>query len=917
MKRIILFIVVFFICGLFFSYSSEAFIKFERFELSNGLRVILSEDHSSPLIGYAIYYNVGSRNEVKGRTGFAHLFEHMMFQGSENVPRNMHHMWIGRAGGNDNGSTSQDRTNYFASIPSNQLELILWLESDRMKSLKITKENFENQRATVKEEKKQSYDNQPYSEGRAKLYELVFESFPYRHTVIGSMKDLDAATVEDAQEFFDRYYAPNNAVLAIVGDFNSQEAKKLIEKYFGSIPARVPPPPVIINEPEREREKRITLIDKYANIPALFIGYGITKRGDKDSYALGLLENILFSGESSRMYQKLVREKEMAVSVSGGANCMRGAGIFTINIMVRPDKKHEEALNLALEEIERVKREPVSSEELKKVKSRLKARFISRLESYLSRAMLLCEFELYDGDANLINTELDKYMAVSEKEISEVAEKYLTKKNRSVVTVLPSSYKMPDESFRKNAPFNEKPVPFKFPPFWEKVLSNGLFVKFFENRSLPMITLRFSFKGGAYYEPPGKEGISEILARVMRTGSKSYPSKILQEKLELLGASLNISSSPDMITVTTTTLSENFREVLQIISDVILNPSFDKNDLEKQIRNLKARVIQQRASPLFLASEMLYKQVFQDHPYSKLTTPAGSPYVNIFQVLPSEKFLNEVKREDLIEYHKKFFVPNEAMLFAFGDFNQEDFFKEVEKAFGGWKKGLVVKDPQYPQPKIPSKRILYLVERPGSVQSYILIGNLIFPRNSKDYIPLMVGNKILGGGRHIGGGGTGRLFMNLREDKGWTYGCYSWVMPFVHSGIFAINAEVRTEVTAPAVKEILKEIERLRKGDVTEEDLKYSKSFLSGVIPLENERASGIINAASIVKINKLPENYWDTYSDRIKSVSLEEMKKAVQKHFHLKNTIIVVVGDSSKIEAELRPLCDEIVKFDTKGKRI
>lgn len=914
MKRFWWIFLAFLTCFIF---ASEPLVKLEKFELSNGLRVILSEDHSSPIIGYAIYYNVGSRNEVKGRTGFAHLFEHMMFQGSENVPRNMHHMWIGRAGGNDNGSTSQDRTNYFATIPSNQLELVLWLESDRMKSLKITKENFENQRATVKEEKKQSYDNQPYSEGRAKLYELVFESFPYRHTVIGSMEDLDAATVEDAQEFFNTYYAPNNAVLAIVGDFNPAEAKRLVEKYFGTIPARVPPPPVIINEPEREREKRITLIDKYANIPALFVGYGIPKRGEKDTYALELLGDILFSGESSRMFQKLVREKEVAVSVSGGANAMRGAGIFTMTIMVRPDKKPEEALQLALEEIEKVKKESVTPDELKKVKSRLKTNFINRLESKLSRAMLLCEFELYDGDANLINFELDKYMAVTEKDISDVAEKYFSAKNRSVVTVLPSTYKLPDESFRKNVPFNENPIQYKFPPSKERILSNGLYVQFFENHSLPKVTIQFSFKGGAYYEPEGKDGISQLLASIMRTGSKNYPAKTLQEKLDLLGASLDISSGPDRITVTTTTLSENLKEVLNIIADVIMNPSFEENEINRQIRNFKARLLQQRSSPLFLASEMLYKQVFKDYPYSRITTPGGAPYVNIFQVLPSEKLLNEVKRNDLVEYHKKFFIPNETLIFAFGDCKSEDFFKELERVFSGWKKGPAIKDPQFPLPKVPSKRVLYLVDRPGSVQSYILIGNLLFPRNSKDYIPLMIGNKILGGGRHIGGGGTGRLFMNLREEKGWTYGCYSWVMPFVHSGIFAINTEVRTEVTAPAVKEILKEVERLREGDFTEEDIKYSKSFLSGVLPLVNEGASGIISAASTIKINGLPSNYWDTYPEQVKGVKTEEIKKAVEKYIHLNNAVLVVVGDASKIESELKPLCDEIVKFDTKGNRI
>ncbi|MEW6455174.1 MAG: pitrilysin family protein [Acidobacteriota bacterium] len=915
LKRLSLFSILIFFLVLF-SIASEPLVKFEKFELQNGLRVILSEDHSNPVIGYAVYYNVGSRNEVKGRTGFAHLFEHMMFQGSENIPRNMHHMWIGRAGGNDNGSTSQDRTNYFATMPSNQLEIALWTESDRMKALNITKENFENQRATVKEEKKQSYDNQPYSEGRARLYELVFECFPYSHTVIGSMEDLDAAELKDVQEFFNTYYAPNNAVLAIVGDINPSETKKLVEKYFGSIPARVSPPSVVINEPERTREKKLTLIDKYANLPAIFAGYGIPKRLHPDTYALRLLSDILLSGESSRLYQKLVKEKEVAISVSGSANPMRDAGIFTINIMVKPDKNPDEVFQIALDEIEKIKKVPVLSEELQKAKNRLKSSMINILERNLYRAMFLCEYELYDGDANLINTELDKYMAVTEKDVMNVANKYFAVKNRSVVTVLPSSTKLPDESFRKKVPFNETPLTYKFPSSKEKTLSNGLSIQSFEDHSLPKITIQFYMKGGAYFEPHDKPGISTLLANTIKEGTKNFPGKKIQEKLDSLGASIDISSSPDTIIVTVTTLKEYLTEVLDITADLILNPTFPEEEFQKQIRNFKARIIQQRASPLFLASEMLYKQVFGNHPYSKITTPSGAPYVNIFQILPTQEYLNTATRQDLIDYYNKFFMPNQTFAIAVGDFKSEEIFKEIEKRFSGWKKGAPIEEIKSELPSKPSKRVLYLVDRPGSVQSYILIGNLLFERKHPDYISLLVANKILGGGRHIGGGATGRLFMNLREDKGWTYGCYSWIMPFLNSGIFAINAEVRTEVTASAVKEILKEVERIRKGDATKEDLKYSKSFLSGVLPLLMEGSRGISGAAAELKLNDLPSDYWNTYPNIINSVTYDEMKKAAETYIALDNAVIIVVGDASKIESELKSLCDEIVKFDTKGNR-
>jgi len=904
---------------LFFSSSlmaAEPLVKFEKFELTNGLRVILSEDHSNPVVGCAIYYNVGSRNEVRGRTGFAHLFEHMMFQGSQNVPRNMHSMWIGRAGGNDNGSTNQDRTNYFATLPSNQLEIALWLESDRMKALNITKENFENQRATVKEEKRQSYDNQPYSEGRSRLMELVFESYPYQHTVIGSMEDLDAAELKDVQAFFNTYYAPNNAVLAVAGDIDPAQARKLVEKYFGPVPARVPPPQVVINEPERIREKKITVTDKYANLPAVYAGFGIPKRGHPDVYALDLLSDILLAGDSSRLNQKLVKEKEVAASVSGGANAMRGAGVFMLNLMVKPERDPADVFQMAIDEFERVKKEPVSSAELQKAKNRYRSTTVSGLERALNRAMQLCEYEL-DGDPNRINTQIDQYMAVTPEDIQRVAKKYFTVVNRSSVTVLPAAAKLADESFRKTVPFSEKALSYKIPASKEKSLENGLLIQAFEDRSLPKVTIQFYLKGGAYFEPEDKPGISTLVAGLMKEGTRNAAGKVIQEKLDALGASVDVSSGPDSIVVTVSTLKEYLGTVLDLAADVILNPAFPEDELQKQIRRFQTRLLQQRSSPLYLASQMLYQQVFGNHPYAKISTPAGAPYVNTFQLLPSENCLKTVKRQDLADYYNKFFVPNQTLVVAVGDFTVSALFDEIDKRFSNWKKGPAIEARQVALPPAPSKRVLYLIDRPGSVQSYILMGNRIFERRNSDYLSLLVANKILGGGRHIGGGGTGRLFLNLREEKGWTYGCYSWIMPFVNSGMFAINAEVRTEVTGSAVKEILKEVDRIRKGDANDEDLKYSKSFLSSVLGLVLEGSRGVAGAAAELKLNQMPADYWDKYAAGINAVTSDQMRKAAENYIALDNALVVVVGDASKIESELRPLCQEVVKFDKNGKRI
>ena len=414
-------------------------IDFQEFKLKNGLRVLLAEDHRAPTYSIAVTYNVGSRDERPGRTGFAHLFEHMLFQGSENVGKGEHFILVQNNGGSANGTTNADRTNYFETLPANQLELGIFLEADRMRAPAITQANFDNQRLTVQEERRQSYDNRPYGKTYEAVIDLAYDNFPYKHSTIGSMEDLNAATVQDTEAFFRTYYAPNNAVLSMVGDFKTEVALGLIKKYFEGIPAQTPPAAPDVSEPEQKGERRKVLEDGFAQTPRLDIVYKIPPGNTPDSYALDFLGYVLSSGVSSRLYQKLVKDKELALSVYADAGEQRGPSLFWFSIMARPNTDLGELEKLLYEEISRVQNEGVADWEVTKVQMQLRRDRAQRLYSSRSRATALGHFAVYYNDPELINAIWRKYERVTRADVQRIARTYFKESNRTVVTTLPKA----------------------------------------------------------------------------------------------------------------------------------------------------------------------------------------------------------------------------------------------------------------------------------------------------------------------------------------------------------------------------------------------------------------------------------------------------------------------------------------------
>ena len=418
-------------------------VDFKETTLKNGLRVITVEDHSAPVVAVSITYNVGSRNERQGRTGFAHLFEHMMFKGSENVGSGEHFMLVFNNGGNMNGTTNEDRTNYFEVLPANQIDLALFLEADRMKSLAITKENLDNQRNAVQEERRLGVDNQPYGKSGEVQQELIYDNFAYKHSVIGSMDDLNAATIEDVSSFFKMYYAPNNAVLVLVGDFKTADALAKIRTNFESIPRQPDPPTVDMTEPIQKAERRASVDDVLARAPRLDLAYKAVAGNTPDFYALQVLGAVLQSGQSSRLYQKLVKEKEMVSGVGGFMDEKRGVGAFYTNATLRPNVKTEDIEATIYAEIDRLKKEPIADWELQKAKNTTRRNLINGLQSSLLRAITIGQYTTYYNEPNLINERLNKVAAVTKEDVQRVANKYLVDTNRTVVITMPKAKAKP------------------------------------------------------------------------------------------------------------------------------------------------------------------------------------------------------------------------------------------------------------------------------------------------------------------------------------------------------------------------------------------------------------------------------------------------------------------------------------------
>jgi zinc protease len=883
-------------------------IKYEKYTLANGLVVILSEDHRLPLVSTNIWYHVGPANELPGRTGFAHLFEHMMFEGSKHVPGNAHIRYLEAAGASDlNGTTDFDRTNYFETLPSNQLELALWLESDRMGYLpdKLDQASLTNQQDVVRNERRQSIENSPYGIVEEGVFHMLFpKSHPYHADVMGSHADIQAAKLEDVRNFFKLYYAPNNASLAIVGDFDPAQAKEWVEKYFGPLKRGAPVPNITALTPPITAERRAVIHDQ-VELPRVYMAWltsPIFKPGDA---AADLTAEILGGGKSSRLYKKLVYEKQIALDVSASQQSLILGSVFEIVVTARPGHTADEMEKAVDAELAAFRKSGPTAVELERARNGTETDMIEGLErlgGFGGVADRLNEYNHYLGNPGYFPDDVRRYQAATTDSIRAFAEAQLKPTARVVVYGIPGKPDLgPDvptpqnqqkgqstggESVNADAAWREnppKPGPereLNLPAPDVFKLSNGLTVFYHYRPGLPVVAAHLVFNSGSAANPVDKPGLASFTANMLQQGTATRNAIQIADEAALLGTELSSSASMDSSGVGAGSLTNNFPGVLDLISDVVLHPTFPPDEVERRRASRLAAFTDERSDPETIVSRTGVSALFGPH------NPFG------YDNSGTEDSVKAMKREDMMNFWKINYVPNNAALVVSGNIPVNDLKALAESKFGAWK-GSDLQVPQIGAPETTKAKII-IVDRPGAQQTMVRLLQLGVDRATPDYPALEVMNS------ELGGLFSSRINLNLREEHGYTYGASSSFVYRRSVGYFVAGGGIRTDATAPAVTEILKEIRRMIDTPMKPEELSLAKDSQSRSLPGIFEASSGEAGALAEIFVYNLTRDYFSKLPEQLNAVTAEDAEAVAKKYLHPEQLILVCVGDRAKIEPEL-----------------
>lgn len=891
-------------------------IKVQEYTLKNGLRVVLHPDNSTPIVSVNVFYHVGSKNEAPGRTGFAHLFEHMMFQGSKNYGDG----YLGamdEVGANVNGTTNEDRTYYYEVVPSNFLERALYLEADRMGGLldAMSQEKLDNQRDVVKNERRQRVDNQPYGTAGENTVDIMYPvGHPYHWSVIGSMEDLSAASMDDVKAFFRQYYVPNNAVLVLAGKYDKKQAKAWIEKYFGPIQngaAITRPNPA---QPQLAGGIRKTFEDAVP-LPRLTISWHGVPAYAQDEAALDMLGTILSSGRGSRLQSNLIYGKDIAQQVSANNGTNEIAGLFQISALAKPGKtldENEKEINV---EIERIKKDPPTADEMARALNGVEAQTIFRLQTVLGKGGQLSSFVGFRGKANYFKKDLDRYRKVKPADIQRVANKYLTA-DRLVMSYVPRKGAPPARDAAANRPTSTatkkkddsllaqqkanlpKPGPnpsFALPSIEKTKLSNGLSVWIVQQKELPIVSMNMVFKSGGTLDPADRSGVSSFTANMLNQGTKTRSANEISNQLQSIGASVNAGSGWDSTNVSMQSLTKTLNQALDIYSDVILNPSFPNTEFETNRRRALVGLLQRKSNPTAVSGVVYNKVLYGDQPYGR-------------QLSGDEKSVKALTRDDLAAFYSANYRPNGATLVVVGDVDSKTLKAKLEKAFGSWASGNVP-EMHVGKAEMMAKPGIYFVDKPGAAQSSVSIGQVGIERSNPDFYAVQVMNAILGGG------GSARLFMNLREDKGYTYGAYSRFTYRLGAGPFEASAEIQTGSTKESVVEFMKELNGIRGSiPVSQEELETNKQSLIRRFPAGFETDGAISNQLSNLVVYGLPDTYFNEYIAKVNAVTIADVNRVANKYLDPSKMAIVIVGDRKTVEPGLKELGYPMTIMDTEG---
>jgi zinc protease len=877
-------------------------IAFEKYTLSNGLDVILHEDHSTPVVAVNVWYHVGSQNEAPGRTGFAHLFEHVMFEGSKHHNREYFEP-LQEAGANINGSTSADRTNYYENVPSNYLELALWLESDRMGFLldALDERKLDIQREVVKNERRQNYENRPYGTVGMEIRKALFPpNHPYSWMTIGSQEDLDAASLEDVKEFFRRFYAPNNASLAIAGDIDPEETKRLVEKYFADIPPAAPVPRLQRWTPYLDHEVRLALKDR-VQLERIFFAWVGPPRFDPDEAPLDILVSILAEGRSSRMHRSLVYERQIAREVGAYFAAMEIAGEIRIDATVAPGASVGDVERALLEEIGRIKEQPPSEAEVQRAVNRLEAYYVRQLESvggFGGRADLLNYFNVLAGDPGRLNTDFERYTKVTPEDVSRVARQYLTE-GRVRLVVYPKEDAKPAPAVvdRTVQPPPAPPPSFQPPVPTRLTLANGIELVAIEKRGIPTVAAGFYFPGGAVTDPMERPGLNAFTGRLLTEGTKTRTSTQIAEESEFIAARPNVGTDRENVMVTTEALTRHWPKALELIADVIQNPVFPENEVERVRKERLTDLRRLKDEPNAIADRVENALLYGRD------TPHGHP------VGGREESVAAFSRDEIVSLHERQYLGVRPTVLIVGDIGVDEVAKQLEAAFAGWQPAQPPALPAVEAELAPASTI-YLVDKPGAAQSVIRAGHLSVPRPHPDYFPLVLMNFAFGGQF------TARLNMNLREDKGYTYGYRSRFDWRKSRSNFSAGGSVQTAVTKEALIETLKEFRDLAGArPLTAEEFEKARNGIIRGFPPTFETPGQVLRRLIDLVHFELPDDYFTTQIAQLEAVELEDVHRVAREYVHPDRLNIVVVGDREVIEPGLQELGIPIVHLDYEGR--
>ncbi|MFQ5982158.1 MAG: M16 family metallopeptidase, partial [Woeseiaceae bacterium] len=886
MKRSICLAAVLTLLTLNTATATDIEISYTEFTLDNGLRLIVHEDHKAPIVAVNLWYHVGSKNEKTGKTGFAHLFEHLMFNGSENYDDEYFKPFdlVGATG--MNGTTNFDRTNYFQNVPTTALDLALWMESDRMGHLlgAVSQEKLDEQRGVVQNEKRQG-DNQPYGKVFYRILAGLFPvGHPYSWSVIGSMEDLDAASLEDVHEWFQTYYGPNNAVIVVAGDVTPDYVLEKVEKYFGDIP---PGPPIA-----KPREWIFKLgTDKYetmqdrvpqARVYRVWSGPNFVS-GDAD--LLQLADAVLTVGKNSRLYERLVYKDQTATDVSSWHFAGEIGGFYWLQATVQPGGDIEAVKQAIDEEMRRFLEHGVTEDELARIKAQLKSGFVrgvERIGGFNGKSDVLAENAVYAGDPGFYKTSLDRFEAATPETITAAATRWLDAGSYQLdVLPYPELSAATEGADRSTLPETNTFPEVKFSEFERGSLSNGMELIVATRASIPVVNLSMRFDAGFASDQFGEPGTSSLAMTMLDEGTKSRTALEISDELARLGASLGAGSGIDSSSVGLSALKENLDASLELYADVVLNPAFPQKELDRLRKARLAQIKQEKTQPVGIALRVVPALMYgKDHAYSLPLTGSGT-----------EESVNRITRDSLVEYHRTWFKPNNATMIVVGDTTMNEIRPKLEKLFRRWEPG-DIPTKNIGHVDLPDEVRVYVIDRPDSEQSIIFAGNVAPPAGQGNEIAIETMNDI------IGGTFTSRINLNLREDKHWSYGATSVVVATKGQRPFIAFAPVQTDKTMESMAEVKRELgEYLSQNPATDDELNKIKDKNTLSLPGRWETANAVLRDIGEIVTYDLPDDYWDTYADSVRNLSIQQISEAADAVIKPDNLVWVVVGDRSTIE--------------------